>query len=106
MVMTDDPKAKALLQRHEQMRSERYPYESNWQDVVLLVRPGTSDFHRAFTPSQTRTEHIYDSTAPQALEELANGLHSHLTSASERWFACETEDMNSLEDDAEALLWL
>lgn len=102
----DDPKAIALLQRHEQMRSERSPYESNWQDVVLLVRSGTSDFHSSFTPSLTRTEHIYDGTAPRSLVELANGLHSHLSSASERWFACEVEDMNSLEHDAEALMWL
>lgn len=102
----DDPKAKEILQRHEQLKAERYPYESNWQEIVELVRPGTSDFHKGFSPSQTRTENIFDGTAPQALEELANGLHSHLTSAAERWFACEVEEMNSLENDPEALLWL
>lgn len=101
-----DDKAKQILARHEQLRSERCPYESNWQDIVELVRPGTSDFHKGFSPSQTRTEKIYDGTAPQALGELASGLHSHLTSAAERWFACEVEEMNELENEPEALMWL
>lgn len=102
----DDPKAKSLLERHEQRKGERYAFEKNWQDIRDLVRPGASDFFRQHSPSSTRTESIYDGTAPTANKELASGLHSYLTSPADRWFSLEVEDMEQVRDDPDALAWL
>jgi hypothetical protein len=98
-----DDKAKALLDRFDDLNNERSTYEQNWQDIRELVRPGAADFQRQNSPGDVRTERIYDGTAPQALEELANALHSFLTSPSERWFILETVNATN---DPEELEWL
>jgi hypothetical protein len=104
--MNDDPKAQQVVQRFSELKSERSLYERTWQDIRELVRPGTTDFNRVTSPGNTRTESIYDGTAPEALEELASGLHSYLTNPADRWFSLEVQDMRQIEDDPDALLWL
>jgi hypothetical protein len=104
--MDIDPKARSVIERYDELKSERGVYEKTWQDIRELVRPGTTDFNKQTTPGNTRTECIYDGTAPEALEELASGLHSYLTNPSDRWFDIEVQDMREVESDDDALLWL
>lgn len=102
----DDSKAKHICNRFAELKTERGELETIWQEIRELVRPGTSDFNRKTSQGKTRTECIYDSTAPEALEELASGLHSYLTNPADRWFGLEVQDMREINDDPESLLWL
>ncbi len=102
----EDPKAKYVLTRYARMKTERSTYEANWQDIRDLVRPGTADFNRGTSPGQTRTDKIYDGTAPISLEQLAGGLHSYLTNPADPWCTLEDEDMESLRNEPEALRYL
>lgn len=102
----EDPLAKDVLARWGRMKTERNVYESQWQDIRDLVRPGAADFTRSTSPGQSRTDNIYDGTARQSLEELAGGLHSYLTNPADRWFSLEVDHMSDIEDDPDALLWL
>lgn len=105
--MPDDPKAKKILKEFDELKAERSVYDSNWQDVRELVRPDALDFNRMTSPGQSRTDNIYDGTAPQANEELASALHSYMSSPTERWFSFELEDSDEeTERDPEAILWL
>lgn len=104
--MTTDPLAKRVADRFDVMRNERMGYERTWQDIRELVRPHTSDFQKMYSPGSLKTDAIYDGTAPEALEELASGLHSYLTNPADRWFAIETTNMQAVENDPDALLWL
>ena len=102
----DDPKAIQICNRFAELKTERATSEQVWQEIRELVRPGTSDFTRKTSAGQTRTECIYDSTAPEALGELASGLHSYLTNPADRWFGLEIQDMREIHNDPESLLWL
>jgi hypothetical protein len=99
----EDKRAQGLIEKFDELKSERYSYEHNWQDIRELVRPGTSDFQAERYKGDVRTEKIYDGTAPQSLVELAGALHAFLTSPVDRWFILETIPQNN---DPEALLWL
>jgi len=94
-----------LLKRDEQLRSARSPWESHWQELRDLVNPDASDFNRKATPGSRRTELILDGTACWALEQLASGLHTFLTSPTDRWFNLDVRDYDA-QSDATALEWL
>lgn len=70
----------------DRMVTARKPIEAEWQDVKDLVRPYGQDFNRTGSPGDSRVEQIYDGTAPEALEQLAAGLHSFLTNPVDQWF--------------------
>jgi hypothetical protein len=54
--MDIDPKARSVIERYDELKSERGVYEKTWQDIRELVRPGTTDFNKQTTPGNTRTE--------------------------------------------------
>jgi hypothetical protein len=104
--MAENATAKSLIDRYDNLKSHRYTWERHWQEIRDLVRPDTSDFQRKEFPGQVRTHHIWDGTAPQALEELGSGLQSFLTSPAERWFEIKVDDEVVTISDPEALAWL
>jgi hypothetical protein len=59
-----------------------------WQDCTDYVNPRRGDFKaKQARGSSTRFDKVFDSTAPLANEQLASGLHGHLTNTAERWFS-------------------
>ena len=84
--------ARELLRRHDRLKAERAVWESHWQDLAELVRPLRAEFNTTRTPGETRTDRLYDSTAPTASENLAAGLWGMVTNAANQWFALKTED--------------
>ncbi len=76
-----------ILKRLEQLESFRAPWESLWQDCTDFVNPRRGDFQtKQARGSRSRFDKVFDSTAPLANEQLASGLHGHLTNVAERWF--------------------
>ena len=95
-----------LTTEHEQMMSMRRPWEPEWQEIRELVHPMGQDFNRQLTPgNRGRTDKILDGTAMWALEQLASGLHSFLTSPTDRWFSLGVKNYD-YPNDAQALKWL
>lgn len=77
-----------IIKRLEQLESWRSPWESLWQDCTDYVNPRRGDFTtKQFRGSRSRFDKVFDSTAPLANEQLASGLHGHLTNTAERWFS-------------------
>ncbi len=77
-----------IIKRLEQLESWRAPWESLWQDCTDYVNPRRGDFTtKQFRGSRSRFDKVFDSTAPLANEQLASGLHGHLTNQAERWFS-------------------
>ena len=97
--------ANSLIQKYESLKSQRSPYETDWQDIKDYVRPITSNFNRS-GPQRSTQNLIYDGTAPDALEQLSAGLHSYLTNPTDRWFELEVDGMHEIANDHDALLWL
>ena len=81
-------KVSKLLQRSEQLEDRRSIWEQLWQDCTDYVNPRRGDFSAVKSRgSNQRFDKVFDSTAPLANEQLASGLHGHLTNAAERWFS-------------------
>ena len=77
-----------IIKRLEQLESWRSPWESLWQDCTDYVNPRRGDFTtKQYRGSRSRFDKVFDSTAPLANEQLASGLHGHLTNTAERWFS-------------------
>ena len=104
----NNPRTTEILARWEKLKVKRSSYESHFEDLRQLVRTNTSSFNGQDTPGDRRTEMIYDSTAPWALEQLAASLSSSLTSPVDRWNNIGIQGIDDgrsgLDDDA--LLWL
>lgn len=72
--------------RLEQLKGIRAPHESSWNDATEYVLPNRGDFTISRGKGHTRTERIFDGTAPWANEQLASGLAGFLTNPTQRWF--------------------
>lgn len=90
------------------MQSARGTWENHWEDLRRLVRVNTNSMYGNDTPGDRRTEDIFDGTAPWALEQLAAGLNSFLTSPTDRWLSLGVWgiDDGRMGLDDESLLWL
>ena len=82
-----------IISKQESLKSFRTPWENLWQDCAEYVNPNRGDFSTLrYRGDTNRYEKIFDTTAPLANENLASGLHSFLTSPSQRWFVLKTFD--------------
>lgn len=89
-----ESRADDIIRRQEQMRSLRSNWEPLWQEVADRVWPQMSDFTNKRSNGEKRTEKIFDSTAPLALEKFAAALHSLLTPDNQQWHKLTTTDKN------------
>lgn len=102
-----DKTATQILQRFSsEIKARRQVWDGHWQDIKELVRCDTSDFNRKTVQGYRRYDLVYDGTAINANEELASGLHSYLTSPTERWFELQIENQSKLNLDKASLQWL
>lgn len=98
-----------LIQKFQNMRSERSGHERDWQDIHDLVRTGSSNFSAPNVAGKTgQADFVLDSTAQEACEQLASGLVSYLTNPNDRWFTVGVapEPGQPVELDEDALAWL
>lgn len=97
--------AKAVKLTLDRMKAARSSIEAEWQDVKDLVRPYGQDFNRSSNASDNKVDQIYDGTAPEALEQLAAGLHSFLTNPVDQWCSFGYNQPQK-EASEETKLWL
>jgi len=77
-----------VIKRSEQLATFRAVWENLWQDCTDYVNPRRGDFStQQARGTRHRFDKVFDSTAPLANQNLAAGLHGHLTNATERWFS-------------------
>jgi hypothetical protein len=88
----DEKKIEEFVGRLEQLKSLRAPYENPWNDATAYILPNRGDFTISKGKGFTRTERIFDGTAPWANEQLASGLAGFLTNPTQRWFKLRFSD--------------
>lgn len=79
-----------ILQRTNDLKVKRQPYEPIWQDISDYILPNRQDFITEQTVVTRRDIELYDTTAVQANEMLAAAIYSGLTSVAARWFGLTT----------------
>lgn len=102
----NNPLGAKVCQQFSLVSSERKIWDQNYQDIKQLVRPDGGNFNRVTTQGQRRYDDVYDGTAISANIEFASGLHSYLTSPTDRWFELGCPSIKNLQDYPEALQWL
>src|SRR5438876_864413 len=108
--MADDPDGKALelIREFEALRSIRSNWESYWADIARRILPHQNVFMRSVlsnTQAERRTEWIFDSTPPQALENCAALFEAMLFPRTQRWHGLAPIDPR-LEDDRDVRAYL
>lgn len=90
-------KVQPYLDRLNKMKSDRYTYDSNWQEVSDFMLP-KRDFTTERTAGEKRTQKLYDSTALHAVEQLAGGLHGMLTPPNSKWLFLRVTGRDAVSD--------
>lgn len=94
-----------LILRFQSLKSNRAVWESHWQELAKYCLPSKATVTTTRTPGTKYDTDVYDSTAIQAVQIMAAGLHSYLTNPSSRWFALRLQN-RELMDDYEIKDWL
>lgn len=100
-----DNTMKQLMERHENMRSARLPYEAEWRELAALFAPEDRDQFNGATSTSNAAEDLYDATPIYALDDFASGLFGQMTNPSNRWFGISTGDP-ALDNFYPVMTWL
>lgn len=76
----------AILQRADQLATERATFSAHWQEVREVVLPVVASFTGKETPGAKGRMKITDSTPEDAAERLAAALDGMLTGQGATWF--------------------
>lgn len=97
--------AQSLIREYDELFGDQGTWRNNWQELSEFANPRIADFNTERSPGQKRGTRVYDSTAIEAAERFASGLHNALTSEGQPWFYLRTadEDLNAQRD---VKLWL
>lgn len=102
-----DSRVQQVIKDQQQLESNRGLFDQHWREVAERVLPRQNDFQTAtsnVTQGAKRTEKIFDSTAPLALERFASAIDSLITPATQQWHGIEPED-SDLAQDHEVRVW-
>ncbi len=105
---TSDATAQELIREFQALQGIRYNWEPYWADIARRVLPHQNVFQRSVlgvSQAERRTEYIFESTAPQALENCAALFESMLFPRTQRWHTLAPVDPD-LKDDREVRTYL
>lgn len=105
MAITPEQAAR-IVRDYEAEASKRKAWTSLWQEIAEWMLPGRATFTTQLAPGDTRQNRRLDSTAEQAIEDTAAGLHGMFTSAAQRWFMLRPEGPVSRGTTKAVNLWL
>ena len=87
-MMTDSYSlANKIVRKVEDLKSQRVNFEKLWQEISELVLPRKADFTVKQNIGAPRTRKLFETTAVNAAEMLAAGLHGLMTNPAGKWFS-------------------
>lgn len=84
--------ARQVIDKVAALKSNRLNFEKSWQEISELVLPRKADFTAMRTAGAPRTRKLFETTAVNAAEMLAAGLHGLMTNPAGKWFALQTAE--------------
>ena len=79
-------KLQKIMERYSQAKARRQNWETHWDDCYDYALPQRSDSAQFGGAGASRTQHLYDGTAMDAVDQLAASLLGHLTPPWTQWF--------------------
>lgn len=97
-----------LIQRFEELKTERSNRESEWRQIAYYMRPTRQEMRSFYLTGETRPDqdpYISDSTAAVAVDNFVGGVFGFMSNPANQWFALETfdDDLNQFHSAKE---WL
>ncbi len=80
------------LKRHAQLKEDRKPWLSMWQDIADYVIPLREDLLGNDPKGKLQGQRRYDGTATSAHQLFGDGFHGHLVSPAMKWFVLRLRD--------------
>lgn len=105
MAMDQTKAGKILLTWGEMKEKRTRNWDNLFQQCKDVVWPNSNDFTVTRQPGTYLVELIYDSTAPWANNQFANGMHAAVANPFEQWFRIRFQD-DKLNKDLGNLVWL
>jgi hypothetical protein len=102
-----DERARELIRAADRLKQDRSTFERHWQDIADVMRPTVHPFvgNATPTPGEKRTQKIFDSVPPMALEKHGAVLEALLSPRNQVWSKLATTD-EELQDDIEVQRYL
>lgn len=101
-----DSRAIEVMDQQSQLEMNRSTWDSHYREVAERVLPRYNDFQNARTvEGEKRTEKIFDSTAPLAIDRAASAVQSLLIPSTQQWHGLAPEDDRLLEN-REVMIYL
>lgn len=101
--MTDEA-ATELIREYEAAAATRGNWDTHWQEIAERVLPRNRTFTTKESKGVKKTDKIFDSTAPLALERFAAAMESMLTPRAQKWHRLRSTNP-AINDDAEVKAW-
>ena len=94
-----DSRVLDLFAKQQQMENDRSTWDSHFRQIAERILPRQDYFQRVSSmEGEKRTEKIFDSTAPLALDRAASAIDSLITPSTQRYHSIEPEDERLSED--------
>jgi hypothetical protein len=81
----DESRAKDIIEQQQKLRGMRSNWDNLWQEIADRVWPQMADFVMKRASGEKRTDKIFDSTAPLALDRGSAAFHSLIVPDSGMW---------------------
>ena len=96
--------ADGIIQKTDELKSRRMNFERLWQEVSELVLPRKADFTAVQAQGAKRGRRLFETTAVNAAELLAAGLHGLMTNPAGKWFSLTVAESGKTPEIAEWLV--
>ena len=96
--------ADKIIQRTDELKSRRMNFEKLWQEVSELVLPRKADFTATQAQGAGRGRKLFETTAVNAAELLAAGLHGLMTNPAGKWFSLSVAEHKKTPEISEWLV--
>lgn len=94
-----DSRAIEIMDQQGQLEMQRSTWDSHYREVAERVLPRYNDFQQTRTvEGEKRSEKIFDSTAPLAIDRAASAIESLLIPNTQQWHGLAPEDERLLEN--------
>ncbi|RIK92881.1 MAG: phage head-tail adapter protein [Proteobacteria bacterium] len=92
MSIMADSIADDVMREQSQLAAIRAPWEAHWQECAQFVLPRQDEFFGARSPGGKRTEKMFDSTAPLALDRFTAAMEGMLVPRTQKWHRLRATD--------------
>ena len=96
--------ADRIIRKTDALKTERINFEKMWQEVSELVLPRKADFTVHHSAGAGRGRKLFETTAVNAAEMLAAGVHGLMTNPSGKWFSLSVPEHKNTSETAEWLV--